>query len=431
MANSLGLVPNANQQFFDANGDPLANGTVTFYIPGTTTYASTWSDPAGANLNPNPLTLNADGYPEATGQIWGYGSYRQIVLDQLGNTIWDNETTVISVSAAMTAVLEASTTAAAAALLGLGEGVIIPCAATISGTAISLTRNTTTTNPASEALGAFLCFIAPSTVNGPFTVAVTTDSLAGATLYDTIGNSITTLNGNQFCLLGWNPSFGTSGGWVLLFASQGSAQSWEFTSTGTWTCPAGINTILCSGCGGGGAGGSTATFSSGGAGGGGAQTTQNQSVSVAPGGVYQINIGAGGQPNAGGTGSNGTLTAFVNSSFSTLVSLAGGLGGVGGSGTGDFAGGAAGGAGGFAGESGYWISDSNLANGGLAITGAGGSTLLGAGGFGRTCASSSRNGGPGQGYGAGGGGGGGSMGSGTSANMGGAGASGYFLIQLP
>jgi hypothetical protein len=55
--------------------------------------------------------------------------------------------------------------------------------------------------------------------------------------------------------------------------------------------------------------------------------------------------------------------------------------------------------------------------------------LLGTGGFGRTTASTARNGGPGQGYGAGGGGGGGGNSS-TGTNTGGAGAPGYFLIQL-
>ena len=35
------LLPNGEQQFIDNNGAPLANGTVTFYVPGTTTLKNT------------------------------------------------------------------------------------------------------------------------------------------------------------------------------------------------------------------------------------------------------------------------------------------------------------------------------------------------------------------------------------------------------
>jgi hypothetical protein len=78
-------VPNGKQQFFDTNGNPLAGGSVTFYIPSTTTPKDTYTDSTGATPNANPLTL--DGAGEAV--IWGTGSYRQVLKDSLGNTIWD------------------------------------------------------------------------------------------------------------------------------------------------------------------------------------------------------------------------------------------------------------------------------------------------------------------------------------------------------
>lgn len=82
------LLPLAKQQFSDANGVPLAGGSVFFYIPGTTTFKSTWQDAGQVTLNTNPVILDAAG--EAV--IFGSGSYRQIVKDSLGNTIWDQLT---------------------------------------------------------------------------------------------------------------------------------------------------------------------------------------------------------------------------------------------------------------------------------------------------------------------------------------------------
>lgn len=79
------LLPNGKQSFFDNNGDPLAGGTVTFYIPGTTTEKDTWQDRDQSALNTNPVVLDAGG----RAVIWGSGAYRQVVKDSLGNLIWD------------------------------------------------------------------------------------------------------------------------------------------------------------------------------------------------------------------------------------------------------------------------------------------------------------------------------------------------------
>jgi hypothetical protein len=87
----VSLLPNGQQQFCDENGVPYAMGTVTFYIPSTTTPKDTWQNPAQSALNANPLTLDAAG--RAT--IWGNGSYRQILKDVDGNTIWDKVTSSI------------------------------------------------------------------------------------------------------------------------------------------------------------------------------------------------------------------------------------------------------------------------------------------------------------------------------------------------
>lgn len=88
MAITATLLPNGKQQFFSAGGIPLAGGSVGMYAPGTLTFKTTWVDPKQAVPNANPITLDSGG--EAI--IYGFGQYRQIVKDSLGNIIWDQLT---------------------------------------------------------------------------------------------------------------------------------------------------------------------------------------------------------------------------------------------------------------------------------------------------------------------------------------------------
>lgn len=80
-----GLMPNAVQQFFDNNGDPLSSGTVETFIPNTSTHKTTWQDSAETIDNTNPIVLDAAG----RAIIYGSGLYRQVVKDSNGNLIWD------------------------------------------------------------------------------------------------------------------------------------------------------------------------------------------------------------------------------------------------------------------------------------------------------------------------------------------------------
>ena len=82
------ILPLGLTQFTDANGAPLAAGSVYFYIPNTLTAKTTWSDAALSVVNTNPVALDAAG----RAPIWGKGSYRQIVKDVNGNQIWDRTT---------------------------------------------------------------------------------------------------------------------------------------------------------------------------------------------------------------------------------------------------------------------------------------------------------------------------------------------------
>lgn len=85
---SATLLPLAEIQLLDANGKPLAGGSVAYYIPNTTTFKATWQDPAQTILNTNPIILDGAG----RAAVWGAGSYRQIVHDQFGNLVWDQIT---------------------------------------------------------------------------------------------------------------------------------------------------------------------------------------------------------------------------------------------------------------------------------------------------------------------------------------------------
>lgn len=82
------LLPNAKQAFLDSAGNPLAGGTVTFYIPNTTTLKTTWQNTDKSILNTNPVILDSGG----RAIIYGDGAYRQLVKDRNGNIVWDQLT---------------------------------------------------------------------------------------------------------------------------------------------------------------------------------------------------------------------------------------------------------------------------------------------------------------------------------------------------
>jgi len=84
-------------QFFDNNGDPLANGFVDTFAAGTTTRQATFTDSTGTVAAPNPIELNAAGRPTSgSGAIWGEGAYKFIVRNSDGVQIGDPLDSVIS-----------------------------------------------------------------------------------------------------------------------------------------------------------------------------------------------------------------------------------------------------------------------------------------------------------------------------------------------
>ena len=74
----------------------LAGGQVYTYVPGSSTPKTTWfnADQASNHQNSNPILLDVNG----CAIIYGAGSYRFVVQDSLGNTVYDQVTADTSAS---------------------------------------------------------------------------------------------------------------------------------------------------------------------------------------------------------------------------------------------------------------------------------------------------------------------------------------------
>ena len=138
-------------------------------------------------------------------------------------------------------------------------------------------------------------------------------------------------NGTNWVALGQ----GTSGQ-VLTSNGAGAAPAFSalpggaqiFSSSGTFTAPAGVTKVFVTLFGGGGGGGGGG-FSTGGAGGGGAYPDYLHPYTVVPGNGYAVVVGAGGTGGAGGN-SGGSGGVGGTSSFDGTLSVLGGNGGSGG-----------------------------------------------------------------------------------------------------
>lgn len=79
------ILPNGRTQFLDNSGQPVAGGSVGYYIPGGMVFKNTWQDPGNAVLNLNPIPLDAAG----SALVWGAGEYRMILEDSTGAQLYD------------------------------------------------------------------------------------------------------------------------------------------------------------------------------------------------------------------------------------------------------------------------------------------------------------------------------------------------------
>lgn len=75
--------------YLDASGQPAAGGSLSFFDTGTTNPRAVYTDKALSISAANPLTLNSQGRP--TTDVWGSGSYRVVLKDADGNTVWTRD----------------------------------------------------------------------------------------------------------------------------------------------------------------------------------------------------------------------------------------------------------------------------------------------------------------------------------------------------
>lgn len=175
-----------------------------------------------------------------------------------------------------------------------------------------------------------------------------------------------------------------------------------FTSSGTYTAPAGLKYVVIEGVGGGGGGGSSGTSGVNAAGGGGGGYFRKLISSATLGSSQTITIGAGGTAgsagnnagNGGGTTSFGAISSATGGSGGSAGSASAALGGAGGVGSsGDINSKGQGGTGGVSGAGGtvFLSSGGSSYFGGGAAGGAAGSTY-GGGGSGGTSGSTGNSG---------------------------------------
>jgi hypothetical protein len=164
----------------------LAGGSVNMFVPNTTTPKNTWADPNQVTLNANPILLDGNGCH----LIYGTGSYRQQVLDSLGNLVWDALTADTSAPGSVFNAGTAGGTANAITVTDVGfagtDGAIITFYPTLNNT------GATTLNP--SAFGAIA--INKDTTTGPVALSggeiVATNAVT--VQYDAVRNIFHLLN---------------------------------------------------------------------------------------------------------------------------------------------------------------------------------------------------------------------------------------------
>jgi hypothetical protein len=111
-------------QWSDADGNPMAGGSIETYLPGTSTPKAVWVDADQLAFATNPVVMDAAGRT----LMYGDGEYRLVIRDAAGNLVADIEATTI-VSAAMAPVVAAPTITDAIDMLGIDDLIAAEAAA--------------------------------------------------------------------------------------------------------------------------------------------------------------------------------------------------------------------------------------------------------------------------------------------------------------
>ena len=174
-----------------------------------------------------------------------------------------------------------------------------------------------------------------TTSGGPVTTSGTI-TLAGTLGIGYGGTGITTTPSNGQLLIGngsgytaatltagTNMTITNAAGSITLAAASGQLQNQYFTSSSSWTAPAGVTKVLVRVRAGGGGGGGGALNGTGGTGGIGG--LGEAIITVTPGTTYTITVGTGGAAGANGTPTGGGTGG--SSSFGSSITATGGGGG--------------------------------------------------------------------------------------------------------
>lgn len=101
MAFFLAPSADARPQFFTSQGDVLAGGFMYWYAATTTTPQDTFTTSAGSVANANPIQLDAAGRPPTGVYLTEGLSYKLVVKDSAGNTIFTQDN-VVGITTALT-----------------------------------------------------------------------------------------------------------------------------------------------------------------------------------------------------------------------------------------------------------------------------------------------------------------------------------------
>lgn len=431
------LVPYVKQQFFDSNGDPLVGGKIYTYQAGTSTPLDTYTDQGAGTPNSNPVVLDANG--EASIWMVTTSSYKFVIKSSADVTL----NTIDNVNAGLDngEVTTAKIADSAVTTAKINDGAVTQAKLATKTVSTQALTNASVTSTTAAAYTGTLTFTA---TGRPVVVGLRGEK-----------------NGSAEAMFKISAPAGTEAVGVLeifrdstrlstqKFGVKTSTISQAFTSTGTYTVPAGVTELWVEkACGGGGGGGSNGT-SVNAAGGGSGSLVRWTRIPVTPADTLAVTIGAGGTAGDinGGDGAAGgdTYITTNNGSGSVIFRVKGGRGGkqngdaVDGIGWGGDGGAGGDGGGSNAGSAGGNVKDNDVEAAGGAAGGQSGGTGGGGGGGGGAGSGAGGAGGAGRNadpglagsagsnYGSGGGGAGGSGDSSRSAG-GGAGAGGYLKL---
>ena len=196
------LLPEGKQSFATATGAPLVGGKVFTYDSGTSTPRTTWSDANQTAPNANPVVL--DGRGEAS--IYWNGSYKVVLTDAAGVTIWTADPVTSTVGAIVATTITASGAVTFSSTLAVTGAATFAAGVTVAGM-LSATGQLTvatlaTVTGATATVGTPMLTLANSNAAGITAIDMTVArTLRGRLRADATGNVFSVANGGGFTWL--------------------------------------------------------------------------------------------------------------------------------------------------------------------------------------------------------------------------------------